>query len=146
MANPVYRVLKVNGLTESAVITRLHETCFPGCTDYGSDTPDTMWWLAYGENDAVVGFAGLRTCSVEKRGYLCRAGVLRAHRGHGLQLKLIKTRITAARAVGMKSLVTDTVPGNYHSANNLIRAGFTLYNPATPWAGLEGSLFWRMEL
>lgn len=142
-----HRVVKVDGITEAETIAHLHEACFPTCDVYGGDTPDTMWWLVYfGDEDCVAAFAGLRTCAVEKRGYLCRAGVLPAHRGAGLQLKLIKTRITAARAAGMRSVVTDTVPGNYHSANNLIRAGFTLFNPATPWAGLEHSLFWRLEL
>jgi hypothetical protein len=140
-------VTKVDNAAYADDVAHMHEACFPNCEVYGTDTPDSHWWVVqFGSPKCVVAFAGLRVDGSMKVGYLCRAGVLQGHRGCGLQLKLIKTRIAYAKKIGMKTLVTDTVPGNYHSANNLIRAGFTLFNPATPWAGIEFSLFWRMEI
>lgn len=129
-------------------VTHLHEACFPDCEVYGTDTPDSFWWLVFFGNEDTdpVGFAGLRADYASKQGYLCRSGILPGHRGCGLQFQLIKARVAKARKLHLTSLVTDTIPGNYHSANNLIRAGFKLFNPATPWAGVDGSLFWRMEL
>lgn len=144
-----YAVTKVNGCdTEwAAELAEMHRECFPGCTVYDSDTPDTHWWIAhFGGLEFPAGFAGIRFDHTHKMGYLCRAGVLKAHRGAGVQLRLIKTRISYARSKGIRRLITDTVAGNYHSANNLIRAGFRLFNPAIPYDAGEGSLFWTMEL
>lgn len=34
---------------------------------------------------------------------------------------------------------------NIASANSLIKAGYTLYKPSTPWA-LSNSLYWKKQL
>lgn len=140
-------IIKADNLTWADDIAHMHSSCFPDCEVYGTDAPDSHWWVAYfGSQECPVAFAGLRLDHSTKQGYLCRSGVMQGHRGCGLQLKLIKTRIAYGKRAGLERLVTDTIPGNYHSANNLIRAGFVLYNPSTPWAGVEHSLYWRKEL
>lgn len=142
-----HTVIKVDGYEWGETIAEMHRECFPDCTVYASDTPDTHWWVAYwGDIEHPVAFGGIRFDWTHKLGYLCRSGVRKDHRGFGLQPRLIKARVAHARANGITRLITDTVSGNYHSANNLIRAGFRLFNPAIPYEACEGSLFWTMEL
>jgi GNAT superfamily N-acetyltransferase len=76
--------------------------------------------------------------------YLCRAGVLPAHRGQGLQKRLIRARIQVAKEKGMNWLVTDT-NDNPASGNSLIACGFKLFEPTVPWAA-NGAIYWRMKL
>jgi GNAT superfamily N-acetyltransferase len=114
-----------------------------------SDTPHAVdvghWWVAYDEEGKPVGFAGMvRSISWYDCGYLCRAGVLDSHTGHGLQKRLINTRIAQAKKLNWKWAITDTT-NNPPSANSLINAGFKLYNPTKPWA-YRHSLYWRKKL
>ena len=76
--------------------------------------------------------------------YMCRAGVVKAHRGQGLQKRLIRQRVKLSKALGMNWVVTDT---NYNtpSANNLIATGFTLFEPRDPW-GFETALYWKYRI
>ncbi len=137
-----YTVHKVNGTTEAKVITAMHRVCFPRCAVY--DIEPAHWWLAYDPEDTPGAFAGLHVGVKEAGAYLCRAGVLPKHRGHGLQLRLIKVRERLARSMGLGFLITDTIC-NPVSANHLIDCGFRLFDPITPW-GCEGSLYWRKTL
>lgn len=139
-----YKITKrriTDGLEDT--INELHAPCF-GDREYGP-IEGSHWWLAEDPEGAAVGFAGLTVSLREGGAYLCRAGVLKDHRGHGLQRRLIKVREKFARQCDLNFMVTDTVEGNYHSANNLIEEGFRLYDPLTPW-GSVGSLYWRKEL
>lgn len=102
------------------------------------------WWLVFHDGKPVA-FAGLDPYTQTPNvGYLCRAGVLPAHRGHGLQRRLIRVRERKARVLGWRVLVTDTIT-NPHSANNLIACGFRLWEPPKPWAN-NGAIYWRKEL
>ena len=76
--------------------------------------------------------------------YLCRAGVIPAARGHGLQKKMIRVRLQKAKKLGYKWAVTDTYE-NPPSANSLISAGFKMFTPSDAWAG-EGAIHWRRAL
>lgn len=102
------------------------------------------WWVAY-EGDLPVAFAGM-TQSVRwaDAGYMCRAGVVRSHRGQGLQKRLIRVRERKARLLAWNWLVTDTF-NNPPSGNSLIACGFRLFAPTKPW-GLEGAAYWRKRL
>jgi len=59
-------------------------------------------------------------------GYIHRVGVLAEHRGHGLQLRLLRAMEARGGRNGWSCMVSDTTH-NIASANNFIRAGCRLY-------------------
>lgn len=111
------------------------------------DTPCDLggsWWIAY-DGELPVGFAGLQQSSKWiDTGYLCRSGVIRSHRGLGLQKRLIRVRERKARLDGWNWLITDTYK-NPASSNSLISCGFRTYLPSAPW-GFDGAIYWRKRL
>lgn len=128
-----------------AELDRMHLVCFDG-NGYG-DNYDGWWWIAYDGFDEPAGFCGMVE-SVHfpgKRGYLCHAGVLPEHRGRGLQKRMIRVRLAAARRLGWGSVVSDTLEGNAVSANNLIECGFRMYEPVVKYAA-AGSAYWIRRL
>ena len=100
------------------------------------------WWIAYRSGQPAA-YAGLHVVAGHM-GFLCHAGVLRGHRGHGLQRRLIDKRIEKARHLGL-SFVYSTTYANPVSSNNLIACGFRMYTPARPW-GAEGTNYWILHL
>jgi len=100
------------------------------------------WWIAY-QDGVPVGFAAFNFCD-STTGYLSRSGVLYSARGHGLQKRLIKTRLNYAKRNGVTVVLCDTSQ-NPASANSLISQGFRLYDPVRPWA-LSTSLYWKKTL
>jgi GNAT superfamily N-acetyltransferase len=123
-------------------LSRLQKVCLPYDQPY--DTNFGSWWIAI-ENGVDIGFAGLvRTVSWTDCGYLCRAGVIPAARGQGLQKQFIRVRLRQAKALGWKWVVTDTTD-NPASANSLISTGFKLFQPTKPW-GFKNTLYWRRKL
>lgn len=123
-------------------IDRMHKECFPE-----NDRLPTLtgyWWIVYHEGEPV-GFAAMQPSSNwEKTGYLYRSGVLPDHRGKGLQKRLIKTREKKARELGWHTMVSDTT-GTVYSANNLIKAGYLLFDPPHPW-GFKNTNYWYKRL
>jgi GNAT superfamily N-acetyltransferase len=115
---------------------------FPELTEEELD--GGFWWLAY-LGDEPVGFAGMVLSNQwHNVGYFKRAGVDPKHRGHGLQIRLMRVRISKARKLGYSHLIsecTDTI----WSANNFIRAGFRIYQPRNPWA-FKNSIYWIKTL
>lgn len=140
-----YRIAEVDGEDEDIadILDELHDACFldsaPKVKYYG------YWWIAYVyQEKEPAGFAGITPSSIGPGvGYLKRAGVLPAHRGMGLQRRLLKVRERKARSLGWASVITDTTD-NVPSANNLIKAGYRLFSPE-PWA-MEHSCYWRKDL
>jgi GNAT superfamily N-acetyltransferase len=138
----MYRIREVDGSDDeiSDTMRELHSLTFLDCApvpkfDVGH------WWLAYRER-IPVGFAGVvQSTYVANAGYFCRVGVLRAHYGHALQLRLMRAMETRARQNGWCCVVSDTT-NNLFSANNFIRAGYRLYQPERPW-GWSNTLYWR---
>ena len=121
----------------------LQKKCLPGDDPY--DIKKGHWWIAYDEQLLPVGFAGLvRSYSFSDCGYLCRAGVLKEHRGKGIQKKLIRVRETQAKKLGWNWLISDTTD-NHPSSNSLISCGFKLYDPSNP-LGYKHTLYWRKRL
>lgn len=141
----MYRIRLVDGHDPdtASTIHRLHELVFRDTAP--AVNPDLgWWWLAYLEGEPV-GFAGMAEASSTPRAiYLNRAGVLEAHRGHRLQLRMIKAREARARLNNYAACVTDTTD-NVASANTLIRAGYRLYVPSWPWS-FEHALYWKKDL
>lgn len=126
-----------------ATLAFLHSACLP--SDEYPDFSNGWWWIAYDEHGTPVAFAGLYpSVRWSKTGYLCRAGVVEAARGKGIQKKLIKVRIRYAKKIGYDWLVSDT-RRNPASSNALIACGFRLYEPKMPW-GFRNSLYFRLKL
>jgi GNAT superfamily N-acetyltransferase len=137
------RSVEPNDLDIAEEIRAMHVACFPfeyskGLTDYG------FWWIGY-DKDEPACFAGLwKSSNFEQAGYLCRAGVLPAYRGMGLQRRLVRVREKKARALGWRLLVSDT-NDNPPSANNLIGCGYRTFTPPTRWA-MPSAVYWKKEI
>ena len=115
----------------------LDEQCFP--SDHQPTLENSLWWVVWRGKEPVA-YAGLRVCqnSCNKGlGFLSRAGVLREHRGRGLQRRLIRARETEARQLGLKEVLTYVALWNCASLNSLIASGYKFYRPADKWAGRE---------
>ena len=112
------------------ILDKLDRRCFQG--DEPCDKSEGHWWLVTDAAGTPVAFAGVKA-SVQWRGtgYLCRVGVRPSARGQGLQKRLIRVRERKARLLGWTHLVTDT--SSVHSGNNLMRCGYKMYEPNTPW-------------
>jgi GNAT superfamily N-acetyltransferase len=111
---------------------------FPELTE--DELDGGFWWLAYLDREPIA-FAGMVPSNQWRNvGYFKRAGVDPKHRGNGLQIRLMRVRINKARRLGYSHVIsecTDTI----WSANNFIRAGFRIYQPARPWA-FKNSIYW----
>jgi GNAT superfamily N-acetyltransferase len=137
-----YAVRKVDGTEHFETLAAIHTLTLPG--DDHPDYEQGWWWIVF-EGKEAVGFAGSRYAGTEANAvYFARCGVLAGHRGHGLQRRLLTTRIRHARTVNAKAVITTTYE-NPASGNNLIRAGFRLYQPVKPW-GCDGTNYWRLAL
>jgi GNAT superfamily N-acetyltransferase len=144
LKKPVIKIRQINAKTETneALLRWLQLAILP--LDTPADTSQGHWWLVT-KDEAPVGFAGLhRSTNWNDAGYLCRAGLLQAARGMGLQKRLIQVRQSKAQALGYRWLITDTYM-NPASANSLIACGFKMFTPSSPW-GVVGTCYWRKEL
>ena len=140
-----YRIVPVDTRQPEVVqlLTLLQKSCLPHDKIY----PITQgyWYVAYTQNGEAAGFAGVVPSSRwSDTMYLCRAGVVRAHRGCGLQKRFIKTRVRKAKTLGMNWVITDTNE-NPASANSLIATGFKMFEPFQPW-GLKTALYWKYRI
>lgn len=107
------------------------------------DIKRCTWWV-YWLGDDPVGFCGTRSVKDDPdTWFLARAGVCSRARGRGIQRHMIRTRCRYARAHGAKMAITYTVTNNVPSANNLIRTGFVLYEPAYQYAGSDMLYWWK---
>lgn len=114
-------------------------------SDSSAPSEDTDWWGAW-DGAELVGYAGGRLVP-EWPGqyYLSRAGVAAAHRGRGIQKRLIRCRVARAKRLLATRAVTYTIPYNPASMNSLLACGFRVYNPAVAYAGSE-MVYWRKVL
>jgi len=140
-----YRIAPVDTRQSEVVqlLTLLQKACLPHDKIY----PITQgyWYVAYTQNGEAAGFAGVVPSSRwSDTMYLCRAGVVRAHRGRGLQKRFIKARIRKAKALKMNWVISDTNQ-NPASANSLIAIGFKMFEPSQPW-GLKTALYWKYKI
>ena len=140
-----YRVVPVDTRQPEVVqlLVWLQKACLPADKIY----PITQgyWYVAYTQNGEAAGFAGVVPSSRwSDTMYLCRAGVVLAHRGRGLQKRFIKARIRKAKALNMNWVISDTNQ-NPASANSLIAIGFKMFEPSQPW-GLKTALYWKYRI
>jgi GNAT superfamily N-acetyltransferase len=125
-------------------IVRLHKDIFPDDDMYLPEKGH--WWIAYSDRRPVA-FAGMvpvKGDATKTQFYLCRAGVIKKHRGHGLQKRLIRARMQKAKQIGATRVVTSTYC-NPVSSNNLIGAGFRMFKPNTGW-GATGTNYWTKDI
>jgi GNAT superfamily N-acetyltransferase len=122
------------------IVIALHKICFPHISETYWDS-SAHWWIIKDKTGTPVAFGGLLAATIERAGYLCRAGVIPNARGKGLQRRLIRARLEFADRFALHHVMTDTVYGNCASANNLIAEGFRAFNPVTPW-GQDDSSYW----
>ena len=116
-------------------VLALDESCFPH--DDRITTADSLWWIVW-QDKTPVAYAGLRLCKDPRNlglAFLNRAGVVPGHRGRGLQQRLIRARVAAARRLAVNELVTYVMIYNVASINSLVNCGFRFYVPATKWGG-----------
>ena len=143
--NTRYRIREVDGRDDETadILSELHRLTFLG----GASIPFFdwgHWWLAC-RGATPVAFAGVvPSTHVRNAGYFCRVGVLQAHWGHRLQLRLMRAMEARARCNGWSRVVSDTT-ANVPSANNFIRAGYRMFRPTLPWAFPE-TLYWQKDL
>jgi len=116
-------------------VMALDEICFPG--DDRVNPAGALWWIVW-LGKTPVAYAGMRLCQDPRNeglAFLNRAGVVPAHRGRGLQKRLIRARVAAARRLAVNELVTYVMTYNVASINSLVSSGFRFYSPATKWGG-----------
>lgn len=113
-------------------IKRLDRICIAGGT---YPITGAHWWVGLLE-DRVVCYCGLKPLPNDPGlAYLCRAGVSPAHRGRGLQRRMIRLRVRFARDEGFRQVVTDCSIHNGPSLHSLFDCGFRLYEPQMRWSG-----------
>jgi GNAT superfamily N-acetyltransferase len=137
-----YIIRQVDGADESDVLRELQEPFRPSMPI--KDTTDGWWWIAYRNRFPVAYLGMVPSTHYPNAGYFQRVGVLSEHRGNCLQARLMGAMERYARRIGLGSIVSDTTD-NVHSANNFIRAGWSLFDPEFPWA-FAGTLYWRKDL
>lgn len=136
----MYQVREVSGVEQAGVLKALHRQTFDPQEAPMGDFSDGYWWIVYLGKEPVA-FAGVCQAFYHSNvGYFSRVGVLKKHRGRGLQRRLMRCLEAKARRVGWSQIITDT-RFNEHSANNLIAAGYRLYTPPEPW-GIRETLYW----
>jgi GNAT superfamily N-acetyltransferase len=141
-----YRIKRVDGEDEiyAELLRQLHDETF-GSSAPQID-PERGWWWVATDGRELAGFCGLTPVYAQPSdvGYLKRAGVLRPHRGQGLQRRFVRVREAQARREGLRTLITDT-SDNPSSANNLIACGYRIYRPDEPW-GFPHTIYWYKDL
>lgn len=129
------QIRRVTNSTQLQKIAAMDAICFPN-DDPISDWHESDWYLVY-EGGDILGYGSKKELAGDIT-YLNRVGVLPAHRGKGIQRKLLDRRIKDSQG---STIITYTVNSNPASSNNLIRKGFLLFIPENQW--VEGEvLYW----
>jgi GNAT superfamily N-acetyltransferase len=131
-----YRICKAKTERDFELIYAMDLMCFgkaDGSLTSVEDTDGSDWWIVWDEEHNPVAYCGVvifTDFAVHKR-----CGVMRAARGNGLQKKMLRTREDFAKKNGCELICTYVSVQNRISANNLINAGYRVYNPEHRWGG-----------
>lgn len=145
----MYRIREVDADEYADELEALHRSTFADGTPL-ADFTEGHWWIAFhlglsGRLNIPAAFIGVRqSILASDTGYFIRVGVLPQHRGYGLQRRLMRAMEQKARKVGWVRVVSDT-RNNPHSANNIIAAGYRMFNPEPPW-GFTDASYWIKDL
>lgn len=140
-----FNTVAVYGPDHAVILMGMQAMCLPD--DRPQPVSEGRWWLVTDREGQPAAFASMTEARASlggHTGHLSRAGVLPAYRGNSLQLSLIKVREECAKLLGWRTLVSNTFD-NPQSGNNLIHAGFHLFDPEEPW-GIDGTNYWRKEI
>lgn len=99
--------------------------------DANNEFKDNREWWVIEDKGQIIAYCG----SLYNQGVciFVRAWVFREYRGKGLQSRMIKTRLKAAK--GCYRVITYVHYEGTHSMNNLIKNGFLTYTPQYKYAG-----------
>jgi GNAT superfamily N-acetyltransferase len=120
-------------------LQELDKQIFYGCGNEFKTNRD--WWVIE-HNGKIIAYCGC--IYTEGICIFNRAWVHRKHRGKGIQSKMIKARLKAAKG-SCSVAITYTTFDNIPSANNLIKNKFVLYNPLYAYAG-EDKLYFIKQI
>lgn len=135
------RTLRRDVKEAEEVLHAMHTLTFP--EDSQPEWQGTgMCWITYDGSDPVA-FIYAEPMP-DGSLYFSRVGVMPAARGKGLQRKLMRLMVKAARAGGHPVIVSTTYQ-NPPSANNFVREQWLTYLPVTPW-GSPDTIYWRKDL
>lgn len=136
-----YRISRARTAADVEAMKALERRSFPGDYPPNWARSESQWWVVKLDGN-VVGFGGGWLYAAENMYFLERSGIASEHQGHGLQKRLIRVRIAAARAAGARGVFTYT-RDNPASANSLISCGLKMYTPAWRYGG-KASQYWRL--
>jgi ribosomal protein S18 acetylase RimI-like enzyme len=123
--------------TDAELVKSLHTEIFP--MDAWYESKRSVMWVVW-QGKEPVGFCMLSTTS-EDYVFYSRAGVKRAYRGNGFQVRMLRVRERYARKHGFKKAITYTKIDNTNSNHNLQKAGYMLYAPQYKYADPD-CLYW----
>lgn len=141
----MYKIREVDGADDEIAdhLRDLHKLTFFGEAPI-PNFEEGHWWIGWLGKEPVSFASMIPSDRYQRAGYFKRVGVLRAHRGHGLQLRHMRALESRARRIGWRKIISDTTD-NPHSGNNFIAAGYWLLKPDSPWA-FPNSVYWVKEL
>lgn len=107
---------------------------------YNEFKENREWWVIE-DKGQIIAYCG----SLYNQGVciFVRAWVYKDYRGKGLQSKMIKTRLKAARHC--YRVITYVAIDGVHSMNNLIKNGFLTYIPQYLYAG-KGFIYFYKDI
>jgi len=120
-------------------LKQLDYAVFFGCNNEFKENRD--WWVIV-DSGKIIAYCG----SLYSEGVciFVRAWVSLKYRNKGLQSKMIKTRLKAAKQFCYVA-ITYTTHTNVHSANNLFKNGFKMYIPQQQYSGKE-MIYFKTDL
>lgn len=139
-----YRIREVDGEEEADVLRALHLLTFFDTAKIPK-FEDGLWWIAYYGEEPVAFLNVIQSVLGAKAGYFKRVGVIPAHRGKGLQRRLMRAMEAKARKIGWTRIVSDTTD-NPPSTNNMFNCGYLTYEPEFRWASPLPALYWQKRL
>lgn len=98
------------------------------------------WWVIE-DKGQIISYCG--SLYAEGVCIFVRAWVFKDYRGKGIQSKMIKTRLKAAK--GCYMAITYVHPDGISSMNNLVNNGFRFYVPQAKYAG-DGFLYFYKDI
>ena len=137
-----YRIAKIRSKIGFERASALNKLIFGSEFHEGPEAGNVIW-LATDATGESVGFASVRpTTDTPKAAFLSRCGVLSGHRRNGLHKRLLKVREDYCTG-RFEYIWTYTALWNIGSANNIIRAGYLLFEP---WWATPDTLYFKKEL
>ena len=136
----MYRTVLAHGPHQREEVRRLDRILFS--TDDALDTSRGEHWLVWSAG-VPVAFSSVKVLSNDPGTvWRLRSGVLKEHRGHGLQRRLIRASQLWTGDIGMKCLIGNTAAWNHYSAVNFFRCGFQMFDPHVRWMA-GNTIYWR---